>query len=101
MRATIAAGSRFNSFSALVVNGSRYALATKLAALNQVCLDLFKRDALFMPAGLGDQHVLDILPKLLVLLQVDDGRPLPALFVGQKLNSSHGVPRHVFIVPQA
>lgn len=108
MRATIraitAAGSRFNSFSALAANASRYALATKLAAFDQVSLDLFKRDALFMPARLRHKHIFDFLPKLLVFLQVDDGRRLPPFFVGQKLNSGHGVSvpsRHVFIVPQA
>jgi hypothetical protein len=48
MRSNTDPGSLESSFSALSVSASLY-LGTQLAALNQVCLDLFKRSSLFVP----------------------------------------------------
>ncbi len=42
-----------------------------------------------MPPRARNQHVLDILPKRLVLLEVDHGRRPAARFVGDELNSDH------------
>ena len=65
------------------------ALATELPAGDQVCLYFFERDAFFMPPRPGNQYVFDILPKRLVLLEVDDRRRLAAFHIRNELNSSH------------
>ncbi len=62
-------------------------LATQLAAFDQVGLDLFKRNALFAPPRLRHQHVLDVLPKLRMLFEVDDRRRAFALVVGEELDA--------------
>src|ERR1019366_6680030 len=89
MRAIHWPGNLLSSFSELDVNETSY-LAMELSACDQVCLNLFKRGAFFMPPRPGDQHVLDILPECLVFLEVDYRRRPAAFRVGDKLNSGHG-----------
>src|SRR5260370_25081188 len=62
----------------------------ELSARDEICLHLCERDAFFMPPRPGNQHVLDILPKCLVFLEIDYGRGLAAFRVSDELNSGHG-----------
>src|SRR5438067_796597 len=88
MRAIILSASRSNSFWALGFTMTEY-LATQLPALDEVGFQLFERDAFLATARLGDEHVLNVLPKCLVLFEVDDGGGFAALVVGDELDSGH------------
>src|SRR5208337_1552323 len=70
MRAAMSSGNRKNSFSALDFSATRYS-GTQLASLDELRLDLFDRDARFVPTRFRDQDILDLLPEFGVLTKVD------------------------------
>jgi len=63
------------------------ALATELAALDQVCLHLFERDALLVPARSRYEHILNILPEGVMLFQVNNRGRLAALIIADEFQS--------------
>ncbi len=83
-------GSLLSSFAALEVKATSYS-ATELATPDQVGLYLGERYALFVPSRARYEHILDVLPKRLVLFEVDHSRRPASCLVGNELNSSHGI----------
>ena len=64
-------------------------LATQTPAFDQVGFDRFEWNASLLASPFGDQAVVEILPERPVFAKVDLHRHLPALVVGQKLNTGH------------
>jgi hypothetical protein len=68
---------------------SRYS-ATQFAFPHESLLDGLERLARFIASLVQRQRVVEVLPKLAVLLEIDLHSDLPALRVGDEMNALHG-----------